>query len=91
VYYNGSKVVPDAAGEIRFNRVAEGNKNVLAVRANFNDEFADAPEFLLARTSMEPGSWTFNGLPYYLGSAAYERKFDLPPAYMGRKLVLDCG
>jgi len=91
VYYNGSKVAPDAGGEIRFARVAEGNGNVLVVRANLDDEFADTPEFLLARTNMDLGSWTFNGLPYYSGSAAYEREFDLPPAYSGRQLVLDCG
>lgn len=40
---------------------------------------------------MNPGSWTANGLPYFSGSAAYERSFNLPREYLGKKLVLDCG
>jgi len=30
-------------------------------------------------------------MPYYSGSAVYERSFSIPREYVGKKLVLDCG
>ena len=89
VYYDGAKL--DPRQEIRFPRPAEGAGNVLVVRVDRDDEFADEPVFLLGPTKMPPGSWTFNGLPYYSGSASYERDFELPATYHGHKLMLDCG
>jgi len=92
VFYNGEKrqVDPDS-GIVRFPQAAEGKDNVLALFVSEDETIADVPEFQLGQALIELGSWLSNGLPYYSGSAAYERTFDLPQEYVGKKLILDCG
>jgi len=91
IFYNGETANADPAGLVRFSAPARGSNNVLVLQVSGDEVIADAPEFLLGRTLMEPGSWTDNGLPYYSGSAAYERDFDLRAEYVDKKLILDCG
>ena len=55
------------------------------------DEFQDAPKFTLGSAKTKLGSWLDRGLPYYSGSAAYEKEFEIPVRYAGRKLTLECG
>jgi hypothetical protein len=45
----------------------------------------------MGSTVLGAGSWVLKGLPYYSGSATYEKEFDLPAAYQGHTLILDCG
>jgi hypothetical protein len=90
-WYNGLKLTPDAQGRAALPSVAQGENNVLVLKLVAGDEFQDEPKFTLdsARTSL--GSWLDRGLPYYSGSAAYEKEFVIPAHYAGRKLTLDCG
>ena len=37
------------------------------------------------------GSWTNTGLANYSGSASYEKDFELPPEFKGKRIYLDCG
>lgn len=90
-YYNGQKLEAAVNGQLRFPGPAEGSDSVLALRAPAADLVRDTPQFLLGGGPIELGSWTARGLPYYSGGAFYEKDFDLPASYAGRKLTLDCG
>jgi hypothetical protein len=70
---------------------ALGTDNVLAIRLSGDESLVDEPEFTLGSGRMKLGSWTYNGLPYFTGSAAYEREIDIPASYAGKRLLLDCG
>jgi len=91
VFYNGAPVGEDANGRVNFAEPAQGSDNVLALRVRGAGELRDLPEFTLGPIGMEAGSWTFSGLPYYSGSATYEKTVELPAAWAGRKLLLDLG
>ena len=90
-WYNGQPVSADPGGVIHFPAAAEGPNNILTLKLVLGDEFQDTPKFTLGSSKTELGSWLDHGLPYYSGSAAYEKEFDLPANYVGRKLTLDCG
>jgi hypothetical protein len=91
LYFNGEALRLGSDGTARLPRAADGEKDVLALRTGADETLPDSPEFILGVATIEPGSWTTSGLPYYSGSAAYEREFDLPEPYAGKKLTLDCG
>lgn len=91
VFYNGRKLDASATGIFEWGTPAQGSVNVLAVRLNGDESLADEPEFTLGSGLMHLGSWTYSGLPYYSGSAVYEREVDIPASYVGKRLVLDCG
>lgn len=90
-WYNGLKLAPDAQGRATLPTAAEGESNVLTMKLVAGDEFQDAPKFTLGSAKTGLGSWLDRGLPYYSGSAAYEKEFEIPVTYAGRKLTLDCG
>ncbi len=90
-WYNGIKLTPDSEGRATLPATAQGANNVLVLKLVAGDEFQDAPKFRLGSAKTTLGSWLDHGLPYYSGSAAYEKEFVLPAAYAGRKLTLDCG
>jgi hypothetical protein len=90
-WYNGAPLTPDASGHVQFPAAAEGADNVLAIKMAIDDQIRSAPVFSLASAKTQLGSWLDTGLPYYSGSAVYEKEFDLPAEYAGRKLTLDCG
>jgi hypothetical protein len=69
----------------------EGSNSILAIKLATSDVMHDMPRFELGTGTMELGSWADRGLPYYSGGAFYEKEFDLPANYAGRKLMLDCG
>ncbi len=89
-YYNGQRLEP-ANGRLRFSSPANGSDNVLALKVPAMELFRDTPRFLLGESRIELGSWIAKGLPYYSGGAFYEKDFDLPRDFAGRKLTLDCG
>jgi hypothetical protein len=91
IYFNGAALPIGSDRIVRLPRAADGKDDVLALRTRADDIMPDSPEFILGVATMEPGSWTTNGLPYYSGSAAYEREFNLLESYAGKRLVLDCG
>jgi hypothetical protein len=91
VFYNGRKLTLGADGNYAFGAAALGADNVLAIRMNGDEGPTDEPEFLLGSGRMKAGSWTFHGLPYYSGAAAYEKEVEIPRQYAGTRLVLDCG
>jgi hypothetical protein len=91
VWYNGQPAAADARGVIHFPAAAEGPDNILTLKLALGDEFQDTPKFTLDSAKAELGSWLDRGLPYFSGSAAYEKEFELPANYVGRKLTLDCG
>jgi hypothetical protein len=91
-YYNDRILEASTDGSYRLGSLgAAGSDNVVAVRLSGGETLGGAPEFVLGATRMKTGSWTYNGLPYYSGSAAYEQDVEIPPAYAGTRLVLDCG
>jgi len=90
VYYDGRKLTPGSDGSYAFGAAA-GKNDVVVLRMNGDESPADEPEFTLGTGALQAGSWTYNGLPYYSGSAAYEKTVEIPQAYIGRRLVLDCG
>ena len=90
MYYNGRPLVPDAAGKAVLPKIAGGG-DVLAVKLNLQEFFPDVPRFPIGEASLELGLWQERGLSYFSGSASYQKQIELPRAYLGRKLVLDCG
>jgi hypothetical protein len=91
VFYNGRQITPAADGSYQFGAAAVGKDNVLAIRLSGDESPADEPEFVLGASRIQAGSWTYNGLPYFTGSAAYEKEIEIPRQYAGSRLVLDCG
>jgi hypothetical protein len=91
VYLNGHKLAAGTNGQVRFPAPAEGADAVLALKVPATGVMRDMPRFELGAGKLELGSWTERGLPYYSGGAFYEKEFDLPSDYSGRKLMLDCG
>jgi hypothetical protein len=91
VFCNGVRIAPAGDGTFPLGAPAAGKDNVLAVRLAAGEEFADEPEFLLGKGRAALGSWTFNGLPYFSGSAAYEQEIEIPRQYAASRLMLDCG
>jgi hypothetical protein len=89
VYLDGKKLASAADGHLRF--PAQGTGSVLALRVIASDLVRDTPKFEFGTAQLELGSWTAGGLPYYSGSASYDKDFELPREYAGRKLMLDCG
>lgn len=90
-YLNDHKLPPATAGLIRFSGPVEGAGVELRLRVPAAEFMRDMPQFELGAASIELGSWISRGLPYYSGGASYEKDFDLPGDYAGRKLMLDCG
>lgn len=90
MYYNGEPLVADASGKISFSRAAASG-DVFALKLKAGEIFVDVPRFRVGEGMLELGLWQERGLPYFSGSAAYQKQFDLPRAYMGRRLLLDCG
>jgi len=91
VWYNGVPLATDAEGRAKLPAPAEGAGNVLAIKMAADDVVRSAPVFTLASARTRLGSWLDTGLPYYSGSAVYEKEFELPANYARRKLTLDCG
>ncbi len=90
-YFNGAKLRVQKDGTAGLPASAENADGVLALETDPDVVIPDSIEFQLGRTRFELGSWTLTGLPYYSGSASYEREVELQPEQVGRKLVLDCG
>ncbi len=90
-WYNGASLTIDKDGRAMLPAPAEGAGNVLALKLFVDDAVRSAPVFELASAKTQLGSWVDVGLPYYSGSAVYEKEFEIPAAYTGRKLMLDCG
>ncbi len=91
IYYNGKLQQANESGSIQFPFVAKGDDNVLVLVMEGKAALLDVPKFQMSSTVLRAGSWLLKGLPYYSGSAAYEKEFDLPSAYQGRTLILNCG
>jgi hypothetical protein len=91
IYYNGKVQPAGAKGLLQFPDAARGDDNVLALVMDGKDTLPDVPRFRMGSTVLSAGSWVLKGLPYYSGSATYEKDFDLPAAYLGHPLILDCG
>jgi hypothetical protein len=91
IYFNGKLLQAAKSGLIQFPLSARGDDNVLALVMEGKATLSDVPWFRMSSTLLSEGSWVLKGLPYYSGSAMYEREFDLPPSYQGHTLVLDCG
>jgi hypothetical protein len=90
-YLNGRKLAAAVHGLVRFAGPAQGSGSVLALKVAAAAPIRDTPRFQLGTGTLELGSWTAAGLPYYSGGAFYEKDFDLPREYAGRRLTLDCG
>jgi hypothetical protein len=91
VYMNGRKLATAMDGLVRFPAPAQGSGSVLVLKLAASNLMRDMPQFELGTGTLELGSWAARGLPYYSGGAFYEKDFDLPRDYAGRKLTLDCG
>ena len=48
-------------------------------------------EFISGTTPFALQSWTKTGLSQFSGTAIYEKSFVLPPAYQGKRVMLDLG
>lgn len=90
-WYNGVLLAPDAGGHVRLPSAAEGADNIVAIKLAADDQLRSAPLFTLSSAKTQLGSWLDTGLPYYSGSAVYEKEIEIPANYTGRKLTLDCG
>jgi hypothetical protein len=93
VLWNGEQIRLDPSGEFfRFPHSADGKSDVLMLITRPDEVISDTPIFLIGRVAnVNPGSWTAKGLPYFSGSAFYERQILIPRPYIGKKLILDCG
>ncbi len=93
VYWNGGQIRQDPGVRfVRFPQSADGISDVLALITGPDEVISDTPTFLIGRVAaLKTGSWTDKGLPYFSGSASYERQVQIPKTYMGKKLILDCG
>jgi hypothetical protein len=90
-FYNGAPLAVDGDGRAQFPAPAEGAENVLAIEMAANDEVRSSPVFTLESAKTRLGSWLDTGLPYFSGTAVYETEVEIPAAYAGRQLTLDCG
>jgi hypothetical protein len=90
-WYNGQPLAVDANGHAVLPKPAEGAGNVLALKLAIDDPIRSAPVFTLSSSKIQLGSWVDRGLPYYSGSAVYEKEIEIPAQYAGRKLTLDLG
>lgn len=90
-YLGGERLVPDPSGVLSFGPGRGPAPRTLALRLDARDDLPAALHFRSGETAILLGSWTHNGLSHYVGSAAYETSFRLPPEFAGRPLRLDCG
>jgi hypothetical protein len=89
-YVNGKKVMPQN-GRIRLANLDFREPQVLALKMAGVSELESFLRFETGETDYHLGSWTRTGLSYYVGSASYERDFDLAPQLAGNQILLDCG
>ncbi len=89
VYFNGN-IVTMTDGIYRFPEY-EGTENTVAIRLPAGHIIRDYVRFVPGESTFSLGAWTKTGLSYYVGSARYERTWEMPAACEGRRIYLDLG
>ena len=69
----------------------KGVNNILAVAIPADRVIGDYLRFVPGTTEISLGSWTYTGLSYYVGSARYERIWNMPPGMKGKRITLELG
>ena len=68
-----------------------GADRLLAVRVPDDREIVDYLQFEPGIAECPLGSWSHTGLSFFSGVGVYETEFDVPAAYLDRRLELDLG
>jgi hypothetical protein len=89
VYFNG-QAISVVDGIYRF-PAHGGTGNIAAIAVPENQEISDYITFLPGTSETALGSWTFTGLSYYIGSARYDRIWEMPEGWSGNRIQLDLG
>ena len=66
-------------------------EGVLALRFEAGEELQHSLRFRVGAAERPLGSLTHTGLSFYAGTFRYEKSFELPPEYLGQRLLLDLG
>jgi len=71
-------------------KATDGLLDLVKLTGDFAVERAADHELVAARpATMRPAPWTEQGYPYFSGSGVYRRRFDLPEAFAGQRIVLE--
>jgi hypothetical protein len=90
VYLNGSEIKP-IAGKIEYRTLSFPSAAVLAFKIPGAMELTSPLSFETGETTYHLGCWTGTGLTYFVGSASYEKDFELADEFANHDVVLDCG
>lgn len=89
--FNGHELRTTGSTAFHFEKLLQPNKNVLIVAAPAQHPLSSPIVFLTGATPFVLQSWTKTGLAQFSGSAIYEKTFTFPPAFAGKRVILDLG
>lgn len=90
VFLNGKSLTIGADNVYHYSDL-QGADNVMAIAVPANREIRNFIKFIPGTSEFALGSWTFTGLSYYVGSALYERTWNMPANLAGKHILLDLG